>query len=97
MSPTFGLRVEACIDTSTDRPVQRFFDHLLPEEGRRMSLAREAKGDAGYAWSLLAYFGRESAGALTLLAEGEREAAAARSHFRSTSLNAASRRCPSAR
>ena len=94
MSPTFGLRVEACIDTSTDRPVQRFFDHLLPEEGRRMSLAREVKGDA---WGLLAYFGRESAGALTLRAEGEREAAAARSHFRSTSLNAASRRCPSVR
>jgi len=33
MSPTFGLRVEACIDTSTDRPVQRVFDDLLPEEG----------------------------------------------------------------
>ncbi len=77
MSPTFGLRVEACIDTSTDRPVQRFLDNLLPEEGTRMSLARDAKGDTGDAWGLLAYFGRESAGALTLLAEGEREAAAA--------------------
>lgn len=74
MSPTFWLRVEACIDTSTDRPVQRFVDNLLPEEGTRMSLARDAKGDA---WGLLAYFGRESAGALTLLAEGEREEAAA--------------------
>ncbi|GAU06989.1 MULTISPECIES: hypothetical protein [Burkholderia cepacia complex] len=42
-----------------------------------MSLAREAKVDAGDTWGLLAYFGRESAGALTLLAEGEREAAAA--------------------
>lgn len=74
MSPTFGLRVETCIDTSTDRPIQRFFDNLLPDERRRMALAREAKSDA---WSLLAYFGRESAGALPLLAEGEREAAAA--------------------
>ncbi|QVN23939.1 hypothetical protein JYG32_34085 [Burkholderia pyrrocinia] len=40
MSPTFTLRVEAFIDTSTDRPVKRFFDHLRPEEGMRMSLAR---------------------------------------------------------
>jgi serine/threonine protein kinase HipA of HipAB toxin-antitoxin module len=40
----------------------------------RTSLAREAKVDAADAWGLLAYFGRESAGALTLLADGEREA-----------------------
>lgn len=77
MSPTFELRVDAFIDTSTDRPVPWFFDNLLPEEGMRMSLAREAKVDAGDTWGLLAYFGRESAGALTLLAESEREAAAA--------------------
>lgn len=43
----------------------------------RTSLAREAKADAADAWGLLACFGRESAGALTLLAEGEQEAAGA--------------------
>jgi serine/threonine-protein kinase HipA len=41
----------------------------------RTSLAREAKLDAADAWGLLTYFGRESAGALTLLPEGERDAA----------------------
>ncbi|KVK90886.1 HipA domain-containing protein [Burkholderia cepacia] len=75
LSPAFPLRAGTFTDTSTDRPVQWFFDNLLPEEGMRTSLAREARVDAADAWGLLAYFGRESAGALTLLAEGEREAA----------------------
>ncbi|AXK67652.1 HipA domain-containing protein [Burkholderia sp. IDO3] len=74
LSPAFPLRPDAFVDTSTDRPVQWFFDNLLPEEGMRMSLAREAKVDAADAWGLLAYFGRESAGALTLLVDGEHEA-----------------------
>ncbi|MBR8066784.1 HipA domain-containing protein [Burkholderia ambifaria] len=74
LSPAFALRADTFTDTSTDRPVQWFFDNLLPEEGMRTSLAREAKVDAADAWGLLAYFGRESAGALTLLADGEREA-----------------------
>lgn len=74
LSPAFPLRPDAFVDTSTDRPVQWFFDNLLPEEGMRTSLAREAKVDAADAWGLLAYFGRESAGALTLLADGEHEA-----------------------
>ena len=54
--------------------MQWFFDNLLPEEEMRSALAREAKVDASDAWGLLAYYGRESAGALTLLAEGEQEA-----------------------
>lgn len=73
LSPAFALRADVFTDTSTDRPVQWFFDNLLPEEGMRTSLAREAKVDAADAWGLLAYFGRESAGALTLLADGEQE------------------------
>ncbi|CAI8697770.1 hypothetical protein EMIT0111MI5_70174 [Burkholderia sp. IT-111MI5] len=61
MSPTFGLRVEACIDTATDRPVQWFVDNLLPEEAMRMSLARDAKGDAwGPARILRARIGRRA-------------------------------------
>ncbi|AQQ44498.1 HipA domain-containing protein [Burkholderia cenocepacia] len=73
LSPAFPLRADVFTDTSTDRPVQWFFDNLLPEEGMRTSLAREAKVDAADAWGLLAYFGRESAGALTLLTDGEQE------------------------
>lgn len=39
LSPAFELRAAPFIDTSTDRPVQWFFDNLLPEEGMRTSLA----------------------------------------------------------
>jgi HipA-like protein len=74
LSPAFPLHAEPFVDGSSQRPVQWFFDNLLPEEEMRTALAREAKVSAGDAWGLLAYYGRESAGALTLLAEGEREA-----------------------
>ncbi|EIF31290.1 HipA domain-containing protein [Burkholderia sp. Ch1-1] len=74
LSPTFPLNAQPFVDTSSQRPVQWFFDNLLPEEEMRMSLAREAKVDASDAWGLLAHYGRESAGALTLLAEAEHEA-----------------------
>ncbi|RDU96855.1 HipA domain-containing protein [Trinickia dinghuensis] len=73
MSPAFPLRQEPFIDGSSNRPVQWFFDNLLPEEGMRQALAREAKIDGSDAWGLLGYYGRESAGALTLLAPDENE------------------------
>ncbi len=75
LSPAFPLTNEPVVDGSRERPVQWFFDNLLPEEGMRVALAREAKLDATDAWGLLAWYGRESAGALTLLPEGAREAA----------------------
>ncbi|MFM0222329.1 HipA domain-containing protein [Paraburkholderia dipogonis] len=74
LSPAFPLEAQPFVDGSSQRPVQWFFDNLLPEEEMRSALAREAKVDASDAWGLLAYYGRESAGALTLLAEGEQEA-----------------------
>jgi HipA-like protein len=75
LSPAFPLDArERVVDDSSSRPVQWFFDNLLPEERMRDVLAREAKLDANDAWGLLAYYGRESAGALTLLPQGEREA-----------------------
>jgi serine/threonine-protein kinase HipA len=73
ISPAFPLGDRRVTDTSTERPVQWFFDNLLPEEGMRAALAREAKLDTSDAWGLLAYYGRESAGALTLLGEAEKE------------------------
>ena len=75
LSPAFPLRAEEFVDGSSNRPVQWFFDNLLPEENMRTALAREAGVDQSNAWGLLAYYGRESAGALTLLAAGEQEAA----------------------
>ena len=74
LSPAFPLRAQPFVDASSQRPVQWFFDNLLPEEEMRIALAREARVEASDAWGLLAYYGRESAGALTLLAEGEHEA-----------------------
>jgi HipA-like protein len=73
LSPALPLTPERVIDGSSSRPVQWFFDNLLPEEGMRAAIAREAKVDANDAWGLLAHFGRESAGALTLLPENEHE------------------------
>ncbi|ROZ66238.1 HipA domain-containing protein [Ramlibacter sp. WS9] len=55
-------------DGGTARPVQWYFDNLLPEELLREALAREAGiRDAMDAFALLEYLGAESAGSLTLL------------------------------
>lgn len=54
-------------DGGTDRPVQWYFDNLLPEEKLRETLSKEAglKGDDAFA--LLQYLGAESTGSLVLL------------------------------
>ena len=59
------------IDGSTTRPVQWFFDNLLPEEDARDLLAREAQIPGADSFGLLAYYGNESAGSITLLKRGE--------------------------
>lgn len=58
------------VDGGTHRPVQWYFDNLLPEELLRQAISKEAgiKGDDAFA--LLEYLGAESAGALTLLPAG---------------------------
>jgi serine/threonine-protein kinase HipA len=60
-------------DGATSRPVQWYFDNLLPEERLRETLVKEAgnhglKGDDSF--SLLEYLGAESAGSLVLLQPG---------------------------
>lgn len=67
LSPHLPLQNPAIADGATLRPVQWFFDNLLPEEGQRTLLAKDAKVPSGDAFGLLAYYGAESAGALTLL------------------------------
>jgi len=54
-------------DGATQRPVQWYFDNLLPEETLRQALIKESgiKGDDAFA--LLQYLGAESAGSLVLL------------------------------
>lgn len=74
LSPHLPRSDGTIIDGASRRPVQWFFDNLLPEEKTRDVLAREAKVDDGDAFGLLAYYGRESAGAITLQTQEEPEA-----------------------
>jgi serine/threonine-protein kinase HipA len=54
-------------DGGSDRPVQWYFDNLLPEEDLRESVSKEAGIDGDDAFALLEYLGAESAGSLVLL------------------------------
>ncbi len=67
LAPSLPLRAGEHVDGSTLRPVQWYFDNLLPEEAQRDLLAAEAKLPAADSFGLLAWYGAESAGSLTLL------------------------------
>jgi len=54
-------------DGGSDRPVQWYFDNLLPEENLRESVSKEAGINGDDAFALLEYLGAESAGSLVLL------------------------------
>ncbi len=68
LSPHLPLTAESLLDGASQRPVQWYFDNLLPEEGQRVLLAADARLDAADAFGLLAWYGAESAGSVTLLA-----------------------------
>jgi len=56
------------VDGGTLRPVQWYFDNLLPEEGLRVEVSKQAGIKGGDdAFALLQYLGAESAGSLMLL------------------------------
>lgn len=67
LSPHLPLTAEPLLDGASRRPVQWYFDNLLPEEGQRVLLAGDAKLEAADAFGLLAWYGAESAGSVTLL------------------------------
>jgi len=67
LSPHLPLTTEPLLDGASRRPVQWYFDNLLPEEGQRVLLAGDAKLDTADAFGLLAWYGSESAGSVTLL------------------------------
>jgi len=67
LSPHLPLVAEVLLDGASQRPVQWYFDNLLPEEGQRVLLAGDARLDATDAFGLLACYGAESAGSVTLL------------------------------
>ncbi len=67
LSPALPRTISKHIDGASIRPVQWYFDNLLPEEALRVVIAKDAKLNAEDAFGLLAYFGAESAGSLVLL------------------------------
>ncbi|MGH8138888.1 MAG: HipA domain-containing protein [Steroidobacteraceae bacterium] len=54
-------------DGGSDRPVQWYFDNLLPEENLREAVSKEANIAGDDAFALLEHLGAESAGSLVLL------------------------------
>ena len=67
LAPGLPRAMLAHQDGGSIRPVQWYFDNLLPEESLRETVSKEAgiKGDDAFA--LLTYLGAESAGSLVLL------------------------------
>lgn len=70
LSPALPRATLTHVDGASLRPVQWYFDNLLPEEALRTVLAREAGIHDEDAFGLLGYFGTESAGSLILRAPG---------------------------
>jgi serine/threonine-protein kinase HipA len=68
LSPQLPLVADPLLDGASVRPVQWYFDNLLPEEGQRVLLAADARLESADAFGLLAWYGAESAGSVTLLA-----------------------------
>lgn len=71
ISPPIARAAGQIVDGSTMRPVQWFFDNLLPEDRIRTAIAAKAKIAEADAFALLEYMGAESAGSLVLLPPGE--------------------------
>ncbi|MBL0418988.1 HipA domain-containing protein [Ramlibacter sp. AW1] len=71
LSPALARDTLRHVDGGTQRPVQWYFDNLLPEELLRQAISREAGIKGEDAFALLEYLGAESAGSLTLLPPGQ--------------------------
>lgn len=71
LSPALPLQDADIIDGGSERPVQWYFDNLLPEEQQRTLMAADARLDNADAFALLTHYGAESAGSLTLLPPGQ--------------------------
>lgn len=71
LSPALPRAAGLHIDGASTRPVQWYFDNLLPEENLRQVLAKEAQLSSEDVFGLLAYFGLESAGSLVLRDPGQ--------------------------
>lgn len=70
LAPGLDLREPTHMDGSSQRPVQWYFDNLLPEEELLKVLAQDAQLEFTDAFGLLRHYGAESAGSLVLLPLG---------------------------
>ncbi|HPA01620.1 MAG TPA: HipA domain-containing protein [Chiayiivirga sp.] len=70
LSPQLPRQESPHVDGASDRPVQWFFDNLLPEDAARDVLAAELSLASADAFGLLTALGAESAGAWTLRPPG---------------------------
>ncbi len=70
LAPGLPLQTTRIMDGGTARPVQWFFDNLLPEDAARTRLIASLEKGEWDAWQLLERFGSESAGAITVLKPG---------------------------
>jgi len=61
LAPGIPLQRKPIVDSGSIRPVQRYFESLLPDARTRTSLAALAQVDAVNSFSLLAYWGAQSA------------------------------------
>lgn len=95
ISPHLPRQIDTYLDGASERHVQWFFDNLLPEEGARELLAADAKISKDDIFGLLAYYGSESAGALTLLAEGQHNPKGKFEAFSFAALSARIKKLPS--
>ena len=62
LAPGLPRTQRAHADGGTNRPVQWYFDNLLPEELLRQAISKEAGIKGEDAFALLEYLGAESAG-----------------------------------
>ncbi|MDB5920613.1 MAG: protein HipA [Massilia sp.] len=70
LSPSLSRATGHHADGASSRPVQWYFDNLLPEEALRTVIAKDAGLSAEDGFGLLAYLGAESAGSLVLCDPG---------------------------
>jgi serine/threonine-protein kinase HipA len=71
LSPTLRRAQRVHSDGGSERPVQWYFDNLLPEENLREVVSKEANIKGDDAFALLEYLGAESAGSLVLVSPGK--------------------------
>lgn len=96
LAPGLPLSEVEYVDGASQRPVQWYFDNLLPEEQLRSVLAKEAQIDEADAFGLLGYFGAESAGSLVMAAPNAATAATGLLPLPLQELNARIRNLPRA-